>query len=143
MMPLFNKIKQLAKEQGMNIKELNRKSGLGTGVIYHWKYQIPRPTSLIKVANALNVEPQILFDINSEHKVSLNKDINNIVNNNKDNLFNFQNDLCLIIANRLHIPLVLAAQFIQDLDNMDNEEINTIINLAHVMAKSKNNNNKD
>lgn len=143
MMLLFNKIKQLAKEQGMNIKELNRKSGLGMGVIYHWKYQNPRPTSLIKVANALNVEPQILFDINSEHKVSLNKDINNIVNNNKDNLFNFQNDLCLIIANRLHIPLVLAAQFIQDLDNMDNEEINTIINLAHVMAKSKNNNNKD
>lgn len=134
MMPLFNTIKQLAKQQGMNIKELNQKSGLGNGVIYHWKYQIPRHSSLIKVANALNIKPQILFDVNAKYKT-------NLINDKKDNSFDLQDDFCLIIANKLHIPLVLAAQFIKDLDSMNSEEINTIINVTHIIVKSKNNNN--
>lgn len=50
-----DKIKEICKERGMSVKELERQSGLGEGTIKKWSEFYPRVDSLMKVASVLGV----------------------------------------------------------------------------------------
>lgn len=54
-MTLFDNIKRIAKNRGLNLKEVAKKSQLGENAIYRWKNETPRIDSLNKVANTLGV----------------------------------------------------------------------------------------
>lgn len=55
-MNTFDNIKALAAEQGITIKRLAEKAGIGENSIYRWKKTNPSTKSLEKVAKVLNVE---------------------------------------------------------------------------------------
>lgn len=55
-MNTFDNIKALAAEQGITIKRLAEKAGIGENSIYRWKKSNPSTKSLEKVAKVLNVE---------------------------------------------------------------------------------------
>lgn len=55
-MNTFDNIKVLAAEQGITIKRLAEKAGIGENSIYRWKKTNPSTKSLEKVAKVLNVE---------------------------------------------------------------------------------------
>lgn len=52
---ILDKIKELAKNQNITLKELEKNSGLATGSISKWKTSYPTLDKLIKVSNCLNV----------------------------------------------------------------------------------------
>lgn len=54
-MNVYKNIKAIAEEQGMTIKDVAYKAGIGESSIYRWKVTQPSITSLRKVANVLNV----------------------------------------------------------------------------------------
>ena len=66
-MTTFERIKELAKSQGLTLARLNEKAGLGTNSIYHWKTKTPSTDSLQKVAKVLNVSVDYLLG-KDEHK---------------------------------------------------------------------------
>lgn len=60
-MTTFERIKELAKQQGISLSKLNDAAGLGTNSIYHWKTKTPSTESLSKVADALHVSVDYLL----------------------------------------------------------------------------------
>ena len=65
-MTTFERIKNLAKEHGMSLNEVNEKANLGTRSIYRWKYKEPSYTSLKKVAKVFNMTPDELAGNSSD-----------------------------------------------------------------------------
>lgn len=61
---IFNRVKQLAKENNISLKDINEKAGLGTGSIYSWKSSTPSIDSLIKVAKVLKTSLDDLLGLN-------------------------------------------------------------------------------
>lgn len=68
-MTLFEKIKTLAKKQGLSLLEVNDKAGLGKYSIYNWRKKDPTIDNLKKVANVLHTSIDNLLDDN-------NRDVN-------------------------------------------------------------------
>lgn len=60
-MTTFERIKEIAKEQGYSLTKLNDAAGLGTNSIYHWRTKTPSTDSLQKVAKVLNVSVDYLL----------------------------------------------------------------------------------
>lgn len=56
----FERIKELAKNKGMSLVDVNDKAGLGTRTIYHWKTKQPSNDSLKAVAKVLNTSTDYL-----------------------------------------------------------------------------------
>lgn len=54
-------IEQLAKSQGMSLKDVGRESGVGENAIYRWNKVPPKITTLIKVAKVLGVDYKLLL----------------------------------------------------------------------------------
>lgn len=54
-MSIVERIKQKAKEQGINISALEKSSGLGNGVIRRWDERSPQCDKIAPVANCLKV----------------------------------------------------------------------------------------
>lgn len=61
-MTLFEKIKTLAKKQGLSLLEVNDKAGLGKYSIYNWRKKEPTIDNLTKVANVLHTTIDSLLD---------------------------------------------------------------------------------
>ncbi|AXX64400.1 XRE family transcriptional regulator [Bombilactobacillus bombi] len=61
-MTTFEKIKTLAKMQGLSLTQLNDKAGLGKNSIYHWKTKQPNIENLQKVAKILHVSVDQLLE---------------------------------------------------------------------------------
>lgn len=59
-MALVQRIKELCKEQGITVAELERKCGIGNGIIARWKTSKPSYDRLAKVASALGVSVDYL-----------------------------------------------------------------------------------
>lgn len=53
--PVLERVKQLAKKQGISIVELEEKLGFGRNSLYAWKNKMPSNDKLIKVADYFNV----------------------------------------------------------------------------------------
>lgn len=61
-MTLFERVKKLAKQQGLSLLRLNDQAGLGKNAIYKWKTQTPSTENLQKVASVLGVTADQLLD---------------------------------------------------------------------------------
>ncbi|BAN07811.1 MULTISPECIES: helix-turn-helix domain-containing protein [Levilactobacillus] len=61
-MTLFERVKNLAKQQGLSLLRLNDQAGLGKNAIYKWKTQTPSTENLQKVATVLGVTPDQLLE---------------------------------------------------------------------------------
>lgn len=57
-----DKIKEICKERGISIRELERRAGLGEGTVKKWKDFTPRADNLLKVAKVLEVSMEELLD---------------------------------------------------------------------------------
>ena len=77
-MDLLGKIKKSALSQGLSLREVNDKAGLGTRSIYHWKNQTPSIEKVAAVANVIHVPVSDLLDDKNE-------------NGNLENYFNQDN----------------------------------------------------
>ncbi|MFT8515068.1 helix-turn-helix domain-containing protein [Schleiferilactobacillus harbinensis] len=60
-MTTFERIKELAKNQGLSLAQLNDKAGLGKNSIYHWRTKTPSTDSLQAVADVLHVSVDYLL----------------------------------------------------------------------------------
>lgn len=61
-MDLLDKIKKIASKQGLSLREVNDRAGLGTRSIYHWKNQTPSIEKVTAVANVLHVPVSELIE---------------------------------------------------------------------------------
>lgn len=57
----IDRIKQMAKKQGLSLKETAMKSGIGENSIYRWQKQTPTTSSIQKVADTLHVSVDYLL----------------------------------------------------------------------------------
>lgn len=60
-MDLFERIKNMASSQGLNIKTLEIKAGFGNGTIRRWGTSPPSADKLLKIANMLNTTCEYLI----------------------------------------------------------------------------------
>ncbi|QGG59681.1 helix-turn-helix domain-containing protein [Loigolactobacillus bifermentans] len=60
-MTTFDRINELAKKQGLSLRSLAQKSGLGETTIYGWKNRTPDSSKLESVAKTLNVTVDYLL----------------------------------------------------------------------------------
>ncbi|TYC48848.1 XRE family transcriptional regulator [Weissella muntiaci] len=72
-MTIFERTKELAKEKGFTLRQLEEKAGLGTKSIYSWKNYTPRGSNLQAVADVLNVSVDYLLGNTDEKKSSQNE----------------------------------------------------------------------
>lgn len=75
---MFNRLKKLAKAQGLTLSELSDQAGLGASTIYSWKYNTPSISKLAKVAKILGVTTDYLL-----HGDNSKIDISPILNANQ------------------------------------------------------------
>ena len=59
---LVAKIKELCAEQKITVAELERRAGLGNGVIRRWDTMAPRAYSLYAVSKVLGTDASELWD---------------------------------------------------------------------------------
>lgn len=69
-MTLFERVKSLARQQGLSLLRLNDQAGLGKNAIYKWKNQTPSTENLQKVATVLDVTTDQLLE--DEYKTTQN-----------------------------------------------------------------------
>ncbi len=60
-MTLFDRTKEMAKERGLTLRELEKKAGLGQNFLYRWKTYAPKTAYLQKVADVLDVSVDYLL----------------------------------------------------------------------------------
>ena len=60
-MTLVSRIKELAKENNLNLKLLEESAGFGNGTIRRWDNSPPAADKLLKVANMLNTSCEFLL----------------------------------------------------------------------------------
>ena len=62
-MNLLERVKKIASDQGISLREVNDRAGLGANSIYRWKKQTPSIKGVAAVANVLNVPiSELLYD---------------------------------------------------------------------------------
>ena len=54
-MQVYDSIERLCSKQGISIRKLEIKAGVGNGVIGRWRFRTPKLATLQKVADALGV----------------------------------------------------------------------------------------
>lgn len=59
--PVLERVKQLAKKQGISIVELEEKLGFGRNSLYAWKDKTPSYEKLVKVADFFHVSVDYLL----------------------------------------------------------------------------------
>lgn len=60
-MTVFERIQELAKNQGKSVKQISKELGFGESTIYKWKIQSPKIEYLEKVAAKLNTTTDYLI----------------------------------------------------------------------------------
>ena len=59
---IYENVKKIAEEKGISISALEKKAGLGNGVISGWKTSSPTVANLKSVADVLKVKVDKLLD---------------------------------------------------------------------------------
>lgn len=75
-MTLFERTKETAKEQGLTLRQLEEKSGLGQNSLYRWKTYAPKTAYLQKVADVLNVSVDYLLGNTDERHFANSENVN-------------------------------------------------------------------
>jgi len=60
-MTVFERIKEISKQRGINVKQAALKAGLSENAIYKWKVQTPQSDALQSVADVLGVSVDYLL----------------------------------------------------------------------------------
>lgn len=63
-MNFFERIKQLADNEGLSLTEVSKRAGLGSRTIYNWNKKSPSINNLISVAKVLNTSIDEILEIN-------------------------------------------------------------------------------
>lgn len=61
-MNVYERVQELSKKQGISVRELADKLGIGPTTLYKWKTQIPKSDILVKVADYFGVSVDYLLD---------------------------------------------------------------------------------
>lgn len=61
-MSVFYRIKELAKDKGWSIAEVNSRAGLGKNTLYNWKHKEPSAANLEAVASVLDTTTDYLIN---------------------------------------------------------------------------------
>ena len=72
-MTTFERIKEISKQRGLNLKKTATEAGLSENAIYKWKIQTPQSNALRAVADVLGVSVDYLLG-NTDEMHSNNKD---------------------------------------------------------------------
>lgn len=89
-MTAFERIKELARKQGLSLIEVNDKAGLGTRTIYHWKNQVPKSDSLTAVAKVLHTSADYLLGNTDDPAPAAQKNKHAIDLSDIDNMFSYR-----------------------------------------------------
>ena len=65
-MNTFERIKEISKERGLNLKKTAIEAGLSENAIYKWKTQTPQSNALQAVADVLGVSVDYLLGITDD-----------------------------------------------------------------------------
>lgn len=88
-MTIFERIRDIAKEKGLNLQETAEKADLGINTIYSWKKKEPSVEKLKSVARVLNVSVDYLLgntdDMHSTKKDEEPLDLNQVADSERDN----------------------------------------------------------
>lgn len=68
-MAIYERLKEVSKNKGLSIKQVEEAAQLGNGAIYKWKDSNPKLETIEKVAKALNVPVQELLDNTPEIEI--------------------------------------------------------------------------
>jgi transcriptional regulator with XRE-family HTH domain len=82
---MIDKIRALCKEQGITIAELERRAGIGNGVVARWKTSKPSYERVALVADVLGVSPDYLLGAVDDRYSSTDPIFNKIGKLNHDN----------------------------------------------------------
>lgn len=58
---IYDNVCRLAEKRGLTIQQLEKKAGVGNGVVCKWKTYTPRVITLQKIADALGVSVSTLL----------------------------------------------------------------------------------
>ena len=61
-MNVYERVQELSTKQGISVRELGDKLGIGPTTLYKWKTQIPKSDILVKVADYFGVSVDYLLD---------------------------------------------------------------------------------
>lgn len=95
-MNTFERIKEISKERGLNLKKTAIEAGLSENAIYKWKTQTPQSNALQAVADVLGVSVDYLLGNTDDMHAAKNEDPST--------------------------PELIAAHWGIDLDNLSKEE---------------------
>ena len=78
-MNVYERVQELSKKQGISVRELGNKLGIGPTTLYKWKTQIPKSDILVKVADYFGVSTDYLLgrDTLTHTDVDLDKALDN------------------------------------------------------------------
>lgn len=61
-MNVYERVQELSKKQGISVRKLGDKLGIGPTTLYKWKTQIPKSDILVKIADYFGVSVDYLLD---------------------------------------------------------------------------------
>ena len=76
-MTILDRVKELAKEKGYSLTQVNDLAGFGTNVLYSWKTRTPSVEKVKAVADVLNVSVDFLLGNTDEKNPRPAKDRDN------------------------------------------------------------------
>ncbi|MGK4144482.1 helix-turn-helix transcriptional regulator [Weissella paramesenteroides] len=74
-MTVFERIKEISKKRGTNLKTIARQVGLSENAIYSWKNKTPRADNVQAVADVLGVSVDYLLGNTDDMHVNKDKDM--------------------------------------------------------------------
>lgn len=86
-MTLLSRTKETAKQRGLSIEQLAKKVGISKSGLYQWDQHEPKPSTITKVAEALNVSTDYLLGRTDDMNISSSDD--HITDINTDGVFFF------------------------------------------------------
>ena len=108
-MTILDRIKIIAKEQGLTISSIEEKLAFGKNSMYRWDTNSPSVDKVLLVANLLDTSIEYLITGND-------KSIFSVPNNNENELIKKYNQLSEIDKNKIDI-------FIKSMQSLDNGDI--------------------
>lgn len=83
-MDLYEKIKELAAQKNISIRQLEEKLGFANATIRRWKNQNPGADKIAKVAKYFNVSVDYLLGLDDKGPIDRTVDLAEIANKPKD-----------------------------------------------------------
>ena len=120
-MTILDRIKIIAKEQGLTISSIEEKLAFGKNSMYRWDTNSPSVDKVLLVANLLDTSIEYLITGND-------KSIFSVPNNNENELIKKYNQLSEIDKNKIDIFIEIASLKKEQSNSLSNTNKKNIIN---------------